>query len=47
MQMPNNKHPELTKLDTFEEVAFTYETIEWTWKDGGITASDNWGERID
>jgi type VI secretion system secreted protein Hcp len=47
MQMPNNKHPELMKLDTFEEVAFNYEAIEWTWKDGGITTSDNWGERID
>jgi len=47
MQMPNNKHPDLMKLDTFEEVAFNYETIQWTWTDGGLTASDNWGERID
>src|SRR3954452_9821013 len=42
MQMPNNKHPDLMRFDTFEEVAFTYQTIEWTWKDGGITTSDDW-----
>ena len=21
---------------------FTYQKIEWTWVDGGITASDDW-----
>ncbi len=25
-----------------EEIAFTYQKIEWTWTDGGITASDSW-----
>ena len=25
-----------------ESWSFTYEKIEWTWLDGGITASDNW-----
>lgn len=24
------------------EVSFTYEKIEWTWTDGGITAMDDW-----
>lgn len=24
------------------EVSFTYQKIEWTWVDGGITASDDW-----
>jgi type VI protein secretion system component Hcp len=25
-----------------EEIAFTYQKIEWTWQDGGITAEDDW-----
>lgn len=25
-----------------QEVAFTYQKIEWTWADGGITAMDDW-----
>jgi type VI secretion system secreted protein Hcp len=25
-----------------EEISFTYQKIEWTWKDGGITAMDDW-----
>ena len=42
MQMPNIKDPDLARLETFEEVAFTYQKIEWTWTDGGITAMDDW-----
>lgn len=42
MKMPNNKDASLMKLETFEEVAFTYQTIEWIWVDGGITATSNW-----
>ncbi len=41
-EMPNNKHPDLMKLETFEEVAFTYQRIEWTWTDGGLTGTDDW-----
>lgn len=41
-RMANNKHPELMKFAEYEEVAFTYEKIEWTWTDGGITALDDW-----
>jgi type VI secretion system secreted protein Hcp len=26
----------------FETVSFTYQKIEWTWVDGGITAEDDW-----
>jgi type VI secretion system secreted protein Hcp len=40
--MPNNKVPELSKFAEYEEVAFTYQKIEWTWMDGGITATDDW-----
>ena len=25
-----------------QEIAFTYQKIEWTWTDGGITAMDDW-----
>ena len=38
----NNKNPELMKYAEFEEIAFTYQKIEWTWVDGGITAMDDW-----
>lgn len=40
--MPNNKNPDLTRYLQYEEVAFTYQKIEWTWTDGGITSSDDW-----
>ena len=41
-RMANNKHPDLMKFSEYEEVAFTYQKIEWTWKEGGITAMDDW-----
>ena len=25
-----------------ETISFTYQKIEWTWVDGGITAEDDW-----
>ena len=28
-----------------EEIAFTYQKIEWTWLDGNITTSDDWEAR--
>ena len=40
--MANNKHPDLMKFSEYEEIAFTYQKIEWTWMDGGITAMDDW-----
>src|SRR5262249_35265482 len=27
----NNKNPELMKFSEYEEIAFTYQKIEWTW----------------
>jgi type VI secretion system secreted protein Hcp len=39
--MLNNKNPELMRYAEYEEVAFAYQKIEWTWVDGGITSSDN------
>jgi type VI secretion system secreted protein Hcp len=41
-RMANNKHPDLMKFAEYEEVAFTYQKIEWIWVDGGITAIDDW-----
>jgi type VI secretion system secreted protein Hcp len=41
-RMPNNKHPDLMKFSEYEEVAFTYQKIIWSWNDGGITAEDDW-----
>jgi type VI secretion system secreted protein Hcp len=41
-RMLNNKNPELMRYSEYEEVAFTYQKITWTWKDGGITSMDDW-----
>ena len=41
-RMPNNKNPELMKYAEYEEIAFTYQKIIWTWNEGGITAEDDW-----
>jgi len=41
-RMLNNKNPELMRYAEYEEIAFTYQKIEWTWNDGGITADDDW-----
>jgi type VI secretion system secreted protein Hcp len=41
-KMANNKHPDLMRFAEYEEIAFTYQKIEWTWTDGGITADDDW-----
>jgi type VI secretion system secreted protein Hcp len=40
--MLNNKNPELMRYAEYEEIAFTYQKIEWTWTDGGITSEDEW-----
>ena len=34
--------PQLGLFGEYEEVAFTYQKIQWTWIDGGITAQDDW-----
>lgn len=26
----------------YEEISFTYQSIDWTWHDGGVTAHDDW-----
>jgi len=39
-QMPNTANPDLKRYETYEEVSFSYQTITWTWTEGGITATD-------
>lgn len=41
-RMPNNKDPQLMKFAEYEEIAFTYQQIQWIWNDGGIKAFDDW-----
>ena len=36
------KSPSDNKGQTQEEISFTFQKIEWTWFDGGITATDDW-----
>ncbi len=45
-RMLNNKNPELMKYAEHEEIAFTYQKIEWTWVDGGIMALDDWEDPV-
>jgi len=40
--MPNSKDPDLMKRAEFEEVSFTYQTIQWVWVDGGIVTRTDW-----
>lgn len=39
-RMLNNKDPDTTRFAELEEVAFSYQKIEWTWTDGGITFAE-------
>jgi type VI secretion system secreted protein Hcp len=40
-KMANIKNPELQKFAEYEEVSFVYDSIDWTWNDGGISSSDS------
>jgi type VI secretion system secreted protein Hcp len=41
-KLPNIRSARLQRLTEYEEVALTYQKIEWTWNDGGISAADDW-----
>jgi len=45
-RMPNIRIPELQKLTEYEEWGCTYQKIEWTITEGGITAEDDWLARV-
>ena len=40
--MPNSKDPQLMKFMEYEEITFTYQKIEWTWVESGVSASADW-----
>jgi type VI secretion system secreted protein Hcp len=40
---PNTTDPDTASMPDREEVAFTYQNIQWTWNDGGISAGASWG----
>lgn len=42
--MPNTKDPEMLHYPEYEEIAFVYEKIIWTWNEGRIkpTSTDDW-----
>ena len=43
-KMPNIRNPKLARLAEYEEVAFTYQKIEWTWTDGGMSRRRRLGD---
>ncbi len=40
--MSLNKVDPGAKLPVLEEISFTYQKIEWTWVETGVTTSDDW-----
>jgi type VI secretion system secreted protein Hcp len=40
--VPEQSDPEVVKIDDYEEIAFVYRKIEWTFSPGNVTASDDW-----
>ena len=38
--------PSVAPHPALEEVTFTYQKISWTWEAGGITAADDWEDRV-
>ncbi|HLO33965.1 MAG TPA: type VI secretion system tube protein TssD [Anaerolineales bacterium] len=41
-RMPDTQDPHLATRAEYEEIAFTYQKIQWLWNEGGITSSDDW-----
>ncbi len=44
--MMNNATDVGSKLAVMETIAFTYQKIQWTWNDGGITSGDDWSRPV-
>ena len=42
MKLTNASVADDEQHGNYETIAFTYQKIEWTWVDGGITAEDDW-----
>jgi len=45
-ELPNNKEETTKALPMFESVSFVYQKIDWTWAEGGISASDQWAASL-
>jgi type VI secretion system secreted protein Hcp len=45
-EMLNNQYPENMKHEVRENISFTYQKIEWTWVEGGLTFEDSWESPI-
>jgi type VI secretion system secreted protein Hcp len=41
--LPSTKDASSMKLPVSEEISFSYQKIEWTWNDGKISTSVDWG----
>jgi type VI secretion system secreted protein Hcp len=41
-----DSHAETKSGEETEKISFTYQKIEWTWTDGGISSSDDWEARV-
>ncbi len=44
--LPSTIGEEAKQWHPLEEVQMTYNKIEWTWEDGGITSMDDWTEMV-
>lgn len=44
--MADNTDATKASLPLLEEVTFIYQKIQWTWTDGGLTASDDWSSPV-
>ncbi len=38
---PDTRNPERVRDTPYENIAFTYQKIEWVWVKGGIAAADD------
>lgn len=41
-KMPNTRNPDFMKYLEYEEIAFTYQKIQWNWVEGNIISEDSW-----
>jgi type VI secretion system secreted protein Hcp len=40
--LPNTKDTDTMKLNPCEMIEFSYQSIQWTWIEGALTATDKW-----
>ena len=46
LKSPADPEPRGFEKLEYEEIDMTHQKIEWTWTQGGITASDDWNARV-